>query len=419
VTPTTPARLRVASVTVVTALLVVGAAAAFTASVRFDAARAVGLDATPELIAAENLYAVLADADATASTSYLQAGEEDPALRRRYEADLQAAGTHLAQVASEVGSAPSARRAVRSISEQIPVYAGLVESARANNRQGFTVGAAYLRKASTVMREEILPAATVVYTHAAGRLDDAYTSGTSTADIVLLVVAGVVALVLLIAVQVYLLRRMHRIVNVGLAAATLLLVILLAWTLVRFSSEQSALANAQRHGSDAVQILSAARILSLRAHNDDNLVLIERGGGAAYLADFKITTQRIGDARGAGGLLGEATKIAARDGHTARITRLRRQFAAVMDAHHAVRAADDAGDYESAIPLATGNEAAAVVALDRGLREEIRRASVEIDREASDAHAGFTALFIAIPVLTLAGVAFVLFGLQRRIGEYR
>jgi cyanate permease len=90
-----------------------------------------------------------------------------------------------------------------------------------------------------------------------------------------------------------------------------------------------------------------------------------------------------------------------------------------MDAHRAVRAADDAGDYEIAIPLATGNEAAAVVALDRGLREEIRRASVEIDHEASDARAGFTALFIAIPVLTLAGVAFVLFGLQRRIGEYR
>ena len=91
----------------------------------------------------------------------------------------------------------------------------------------------------------------------------------------------------------------------------------------------------------------------------------------------------------------------------------------MMDAHRAVRVADDAGEYENAIPLATGNEATAVAALDHGLQQEIRRASVEIEREASAARGGFTALLIGIPALTLAGAALVLVGLQRRIGEYR
>jgi hypothetical protein len=401
------------------AVFVLGAVALLAASARSDAAEAVGLEATPELVTAQDLYGALADADAAASTAYLQAGQEDPALRARYRADLRAAGKYLAEVADEPGSSPRARRAVRTINEQLTVYAGRIDTARANIRQGTTVGNAYLRQASQVMREEILPAATVLYRHATQRLDDAYDDGTSRTDVVLLVAAGAVVLVLLVVVQLYLFRRTHRVVNVGLAVASLLVIVLLAWTLVRMSWEQSSLADARRHGSDSIQVLSAVRILNLRALNDDNLALIQRGGGEEYVADYDLVANRIGDVDGTHGLFRFVKTIAAREGDVDATQQLGRQLSDVITTHGRVRDLDDAGDYGEAVQLATTDEARAVAALDGGLEAEVRRARALFDRQAADARQGFGALTIAIPVLTVAALALVIVGLQRRMSEYR
>jgi hypothetical protein len=416
---TTPGRLRVASIALVAVLVLVGVAAALATESRRDATHTVAQQATPELVAAESLFAALADADAAASTAYLQPGVDSVDLRHRYDDDIEVAGRHLTLVAGAAGTSPKARHAVRVISQQMPVYTGLVEAARANDRQGNSVSSAYLRDASRVMREDILPQATIVYEHAAHQLDDAYRSGTSSTDILLVAGVGIVALALLVALQLYLFTRMHRMVNAGLAGATAILLVLLVWTLVAFGSQQSDLVSAQRHGSDAVQILSAARILALRAHSDDNLALIERGGGEKYLVDYDELAGRIADNNGRGGLLDVAGEIAARSGSRKPIVRLREHYAAVAAAHRAVRNADDTGDYEKAVRVANEEKVPAVATFDRDLRIEIARARVELDQRATDARSGFGVLLFVIPVLTVGGALLVLVGLQRRIGEYR
>jgi hypothetical protein len=405
---TTPGRLRTAAVALVATIVVLGVLAAATAATRSDAADSVALEATPELLTAQELYSSLADADAVASTTYLQAGQEDPDQRRRYKDDLRAAGRYVATLASAAGTSPAARRAVRTVSEELGVYQNRIASARAEIRQGHNVGDAYLRQASALMREELLPAATVLYSHAAQRLDDSYASGTSATEVVLLVIAGALALLLLFAVQVYLYRRTHRIVNLGLAAATVLIAVLFAWTLACVASEHDALTDARKQGSDTVQVLTAARILNLRAQNDENLALIERGRGEQYVADYDVIIARIGNDEGSGGLL----RFAAAPG-------LDRRFSAVLAAHRDVRAFDDNGDYQDAVQLAIGEESLAIAALDDDLQDEIERARAEFDRHASEARGRFDALLVAIPLLTLAAAALVLIGLQRRIAEYR
>jgi len=211
---------------------------------------------------------------------------------------------------------------------------------------------------------------------------------------------------------------MHRIVNVGVASATAVLLVLAVGTVAVFGSQQSELVGAQRHGSDAVQVLAATRILALRAQNDDDLALIERGTGEKYLADYQLVAGRIGDDEGRGGLLDRARDIAARGGSTERIDRLRAQYATLAAAHAAVRKADDDGNYEDALQF-NREKAPAVAALDRGLGIEIARARVELDGRAADARTGLDVLLIVIPVLTVGAVLLVLVGLQRRIGEYR
>ena len=417
---TTPGRMRASSVLILVGLVVVGIVAASAASVRGSAARAVGLEAAPELVAAEDLYGSLADADATASIIFLKAGRESPALRDRYERDVRAAGNRLAALAHDVTSSQSELNAVSTISKQLPIYAGDVETARANGRLGFPVGEAYLKSASSLMHDEMLPAATTLYEHAATRLDDEYRSGTSTTEIVLVVVGGLAVLALLSGVQLFITRRSNRIFNVGLVAATVLVVIMLGWTLVRFVSAQNSLVDAQRKGSDSVQLLSAARILTLQAQADENKTLIERGGGAAYADDFDRVVKRLGGADGRSGLLGEARGVEARSGSAARLNPMTADFVTLRQVHRAIRTADDVdAEYRVAVDKATGPEASVIRRLDRGLSKQIATAERRLDNHATAARGGFGALAVGIPLLLVLAGLLALIGLQRRITEYR
>src|SRR5262249_18400496 len=159
----------------------------------------------------------------------------------RYASDLRAASGGLATLARQTGGSAQAQPAVQTLATGVPVYSGLVETARADNRQGFPVGAAYLRQASTLMRDQLLPAANRLYEVEARRLSGDYGSGVSafTLAVVVAVVCALVALLLLI--QTYLARLTHRVFNVPLALATALVVLLGAWMIVGLIGEQDAL----------------------------------------------------------------------------------------------------------------------------------------------------------------------------------
>ena len=432
---TTPGRLRSASALLVIGLLAFAAVTTAATEARSRAAGAVATRSAPELVTAENLYGNLADADATASTIFLRAGQEPRQLRRRYLAAVAAAGRQLADVSGSAESSPVARRAVRTISERLPEYTGLVESARANNAQGFPVGAAYLRKASATMHNEILPAATDLYRDAARQLRDNYEAGTSTLTLTLVLVAGLGMLALLVVVQIFVRRRSNRLLNLGLVAATVLVIGLLGWTLIRFAGAHDALNRAQERGSDSVEVLSSARILTLRAQNNENLALIERGTGDVYVAEFERLMNQLGGTDGKSGLLGYAATIADRTGDGSRIRALAPQFTALRDLHSQVRAKDDGGAYTQAVALSVGTsndtmaasfgeagpgqELTAVDKLEHALQDDIARSQVRLASAAQDARSGYGVLEVAIPVFAVIAGLLVLLGLERRIGEYR
>jgi hypothetical protein len=269
------------------------------------------------------------------------------------------------------------------------------------------------------MREQILPAATTLYRHAARGLDDNYRAGTSTNEIVFVVVAGVLVLLLLLGVQFFVTHRTNRILNIGLAGASVLIIVMLVWTVTRFASEQDALVRAQRNGSDQMQVLSAARFLTLRAQSDDNLAHVERSAGDTYLEDFDTFSARLGGQDGTGGLLGDARAIARRTGDQDNIRRLSAQFAAFRDEHDLVRDLDADADYESAVQRLLTTEAAASRALQTGLTRQITQARQRLDTAAGHARGGFDALAIAIPLLIVLAGVLVLIGVERRIAEYQ
>jgi hypothetical protein len=416
---TTPGRLRVASVALVVVVLVTGVVAIVVARSRADAAAGVAHRATPELVAAENLYGALADADATATTTYLEGGHETASYRRRYDADVAAAGAYLADIVNDGGVSTATQPSVHTVATGIAQYAGLVESARTNNRQllpegtAFSVGTAYLNASSTLMRDKLLPAAAVLYEDAAAHLDADYSTGTSSTDLVVIVVVALLALALLAGVQVFLARRTHRLLNPALLVASGLVVVILGWTLAQCWSEQSSLHDAQRVGSDALQVDSAARIDALRARSDDNLELIARGTGTAFEADF--TTMR----RGLTHLVADARTVAARSGNTAGTDNVRVYLADLMHWHDVLHQFDHSNQYSHAVSTATQQEAVAGTRSDAALRHEIAAAVATLERRAAAAHDGFDVLVGGIVLLSLFAAGLVVVGLQPRIGEYR
>lgn len=419
---TTPGRLRLAAGVVAIVVIAYGVVAATAAGARRQAAESVATKTEPLLVQADVLYSSLSDADATAATTFLTGGLEPIARRKRYLRDLHSATAQLTTLAREVGDSPDALAAVSTVSTQLPVYSGLIETARANNRQGLPVGTAYLRQASSLMRETILPAAAQLYEVEARGLAADYRSGVSTRSFAVVTGAAFVTLAFLILVQLYLTRLSNRIINVPLLAATAVVLGFTIWTLTSFVLEQNALSSAQRNGSDSVEVLSATRILLLRAESDESLALAARGGGDLYAADFAAVMRALGPVDGSSGLLADEARLAERTGSQAAFDDLAATLVRYRALHQRIGALEANGQFREAVQLAVGQGAKEAPLADRlntDLTRQIAAAQKRFANAASDATSALHGLLPGILLLVVGAIALVLFGFSLRITEYR
>jgi hypothetical protein len=417
----TPGRLRLASAVMVVVLLVVWIVAAASLGARRRATNDAGVTIEPLLVATQDLYTSLADADASAANAFLSGGIEPPAERQRYVDDLDEATGQLPAVARGASSG-AAQKDVQLLNAQIPTYAGLVETARANNRLGYPVGAAYLRQASTLMRSQILPAANRVYQLEDAQLRQRYASAGASGDAAGVAVTAVIALAVLVGTQVWVARRSHRLFNLPLLGATVGVFVLAGWTLIAFGQSHHALATAQGKGSDPVEVLSRARALTLQAEGDENLTLVARGTGDAFVADFQSVTSQLGGSDGRSGLLAQAARLTAGQPAAANdINAAVAAYVSYLDFHTQVRKADDGGNFTQAVTLAIGPSAEypAFVKLDTALRGALASEQAEFTTHAADARSPLDALRYGIPILAVLAAALALAGIQQRLNDYR
>lgn len=237
---TTPRRLWLGSMIVFGGLVAFAVVGGLAASKRLDAAGDVGREAAPFLVGAQDLSVALADAHASTSRAFLQAGFEQADagnvvvedVRERAAAAATApvlvapglASGQLATIARQAGASDEVLDAIAVLTERLPVYTGLVAAARANTHENVEIGAAYLRQASDIMREEILPAASLVYEGAVHQLGDTYGSGTSTREALTVMLVGTALIIFLVALQVDVAQRSRRVFNLGLLGASMLVV---------------------------------------------------------------------------------------------------------------------------------------------------------------------------------------------------
>lgn len=117
-------------------------------------ARTNGLDLAR---AATDFRTHLANADAAAAGTLISGGLETNEQRGQYDDELLAASEAL--TSAGLAATSDDREAVNALSDGLVEYAGLVETARANSRQGFPVGAAYLEAARAEANDQLAPQA--------------------------------------------------------------------------------------------------------------------------------------------------------------------------------------------------------------------------------------------------------------------
>jgi hypothetical protein len=412
---TPPAMLILAAVVIVAGAVALATVSIGASATHLKAVHGVERDAAPRLIDAQGLYVALADADAAASTAFLRAGLEPPTLRDRYLNDIQAATDRLTAIARRRGLAGESEQAIATISRGLPIYVDRIESARSNSRQGFPVGAEYLRQASTQMRNELLAAAKTVYERAARDLYSYYDRGTSTSAIRVVVIGAGLLLFILLGVQVIVAVASRRVFNLGLVMATLLVTALATLSAGALAVQERALRKSQSAGAEQLLTLSTARILALQSLADENLDLIARGSDDQYLNDLALVQREIGGRQT--GLLLDA-RINAERTHTEQVvndlTTQTNGYFAFHDKVHAI----DRDDYFKAVKLAVGPEADAEALLDKGLEGEIRHDGERLSAHTKDARTALDRMAVIVAVLAVFAAVLAVFGLQRRIREY-
>jgi hypothetical protein len=434
---TTPGKLRARTAVIVAGIVVLWTVSLTAVLAADRAIDGIGLTTVPAMIDAQRIHATLADADREAADAFLAGGAGS--AERRYEADVAAASDELERAAEHNGDGVPAGRQLASVIALVAEYQGLVQTARTDNRQDFPVGAAYLRRASTLMHE---PGDGIL-----ARVDSL--EGMNSADLAgedsslwLVVATGAacgvmtaVLLALLVSLQAFVRRRFRRRRNTRLLGSTALLGLLGCCLALQSVISYDGLATAERQAFPRLYAMWQMRSLVADASGNEWLSLVARGNGAAFDSAFNRETSQLVAGRltpdsirlarlgrvAFGGMLAAEIRAADFPGERDAAVAVLAAYEVFLHADAAVRAKATTGDYDGAVALAldarSGHLETAFSDLTGSLYAAIALVQRRFDDGIGRSRPG-PPLLLAISLLSAAAAWLVVGGVRPRIAEY-
>jgi hypothetical protein len=400
----TPATLQLLLALSVLASLAFGVAGFQTGSSQARATADASAEAA-QLLGIQSVRNDLVGADAIAANAFLVGGLEPADQRAEYDAAIDNATRSLTTLAADekAGDTDFAQ-----INSEVAVYTGLIEQARANNRQGFPVGAAYLSQASALLNDSTLPQLEALVLASADRAAGSFTA--STVSLVWLLVA-LVALIALIWVHLWITRRSHRYLNWPLLIATVAMLVVGVIGVITFSNTTGAAIEARQNSYAKTLAISQAYTSATEAKSLESFTLIKRGSGQTLEAEVQTA---ISDARtrldssGKNYLIGDD---------------LANGFDSWVEKHADIRALDDSGDWDGAVAAATdqqpGSANAAFDSFSDAAQDDIA-SSAAATTNALDSGGALSSLLGWILLVTgLAAAVLSWRGVSLRLKEYR
>jgi hypothetical protein len=296
-----------------------------------------GADAA-QVVRVQDIHTNLVRADAAATNAFLVGGLEPAAQRTAYDEAVTEASRLIAGAAQ---AQPADGAALAAVNTDLVAYAGGVEQARANNRQGLPVGAQYVTEASAALHAPggALAQLQLIATADTARVQQELDAAKRA--LLWLVLPGLLALVVLAGAMVWMARRTHRYVNLPLAGATVAVLVGLVagWVVLAGVSNR---VDEVRSGPYAAALATArARVAGFDAKAQESLTLIKRGSGGSFETQWQTL----------------AAQVRSRSAEVSDITDTDLGWADYARAHVALRRLDDSGRWEQAVAAATAPRA--------------------------------------------------------------
>ena len=427
---TTPGQLRAESIAVVVSALLAGLLTSLVVADQVGSTRRIAEEAQPAILSARQIQTSLAEANAAAAAGLLVGGVDDPALRATYDESLLTATAALEAATRLVGepslveapgdedTADTDRLEPVPLSSNIVEYGGLIETARANNRQGYPVGAAYLTAASDLLEQDVYPQTDRIANDAAERYVDSYNRqrGLALALGIIAVALVFVVVLMLVYVQFQLRRRFNRVLNLPLLAATVVALGMAIWMGTAMTNQLSHVTNARDDSYAGTRLYLDLRGTGFGAKADQARFLIARGAGERFNDDFQQRAAIIAELR-------TDFEVHAGESDTPQAAELVNNAFDSWDSyaalHQQIVSADEAGSRDEAILLATTDAEQSFERFDEATSSALAANDERFVAEMADAEEAMRWLRFGslLAGAVIAGLA--AYGIQIRIDEYR
>ncbi|MGZ4602161.1 MAG: hypothetical protein ACXV0U_01035 [Kineosporiaceae bacterium] len=402
----TPGRLRLAAIVGVLVCLVFAVLGGNAFRARGDALDAARNSAA-QLVRVQQIATDLVRADSLVTNAFLEGGQSGSAGVPGYDAAITDASKLLAEAAQ---AQPGDAKALAAVNDALTQYTAAIATAQANNAQGFQVGQAYLRQASSLLRTPtsaqpaMLPTLTAVVDTDAGRVEDAF-AAFNRASLVL-AVSGLIVFGGLLGVQIWLARRTPRVFNLPLTFGTGFVLVALVLGGLAMIFTQSSVDTVRDTDYAATQALSHARIAAFDAKSNESLSLVDQSAAAdyekQYQAQVETARQQLAAAADAGG--GDVGQ-----------EELQRWVAV----HPRIQDADSKGNWSAAVDLATGASNTAFRALDEKTASALTTQANQVSDNLGSPHLILVIVGWLTLLLGLVAAISAWLGVRQRLEEYR
>ncbi|MGW7684987.1 hypothetical protein ACWGID_29875 [Kribbella sp. NPDC054772] len=359
-----------------------------------------------QLVRIQAIHTNLVSANADATNAFLVGGLEPPDQRQHYVDSMAAAAGLISDAAS---AQPADREALGALNKTLVTYEGLIEQARANNRQGLPIGSQYLKDANSVLQENSLPLVKALVEANEKRVDtefDGISYGT-----IWIVVGGVLALVIFAVTLRWLAGRTHRYINVPIAAGALLVLLTTVVGGIALASASGAAKDTRSTEYERTLALSRARIAAYDARSNESLTLIARGSGDNFDQAYNAAAAQVNE---------QLDKLGTTD------MTLRNLWNEYSTVHTKVRQTDGKeGNWDGAVAMAVGadnqkyNSVDTFKAFDTASNEQLDDTSTSVQSRLADARDGLPPIgWLGVPIGIVAALL-VAWGMSQRLEEYR
>jgi uncharacterized membrane protein YqjE len=260
-----------------------------------QAIKTVGKDAAPSILTAQQLQDSFADMDASlANELLLKPGENQQALAD-FEMNRKKIADRLVAAARNI-TYPAEEGIVQSLQLSGSAYLLKLQEARDAHKRGDTIGTLNIyRSAATLIDRQIIPQAEQLSRVNAQELEKTYANQSffNGGIALLITIVGLVQIVILVMIQIFLYRRMRRMLNLPLLGATIIAIIFLVHTLSSFVSATNNLKVAKADAFDSLRALRQMRSLSYKANADESRYLLDRSNAIVHEQSFNDKIKKI------------------------------------------------------------------------------------------------------------------------------